>query len=195
MDIKKDIKRCGWANKSNPLYIEYHDKDWGVPIHDDKKLFEMLVLEGAQAGLSWLTILKKRENYQEAFDSFDYKIIAEYDEIKINELLKNKGIVRNRLKIRSAVRNAKAVSRIIKEFGTFDEYIWSYVNFNPIQNKFRRSGDLPSNTGLSDKISGDLKKRGMNFVGSTIIYAFMQSIGLVNDHQIDCFRYKELNPA
>ncbi len=192
MDPKKDIKRCGWVDMSNPLYIEYHDKEWGVPVHNNKKLFEMLVLEGAQAGLSWATILKKRQNYRKAFDGFDYKKIAEYDGNKINMLLKNEGIVRNRLKIMSAVRNAKVVLEIIKEFGSLDKYTWSFVNFKPVQNNFRASGDIPAATGLSDKISKDLKKRGMNFTGSTIIYAFMQAVGLVNDHQVDCYRYKEL---
>lgn len=177
---------------TNPLYVEYHDKEWGVPLHNDKKLFELLILEGAQAGLSWSIILKKRKNYQKAFDGFDYKIIAEYDQKKIKELLENIGIVRNKLKIASAVRNAKVIIEIIKKSGSFNKYIWSFVNFKPIQNKFRKLGDIPAKTRLSDKISEDLKKRGMNFTGSTIIYAFMQAAGLVNDHQVDCFRYHEL---
>ncbi len=188
----KDIKRCEWVDMSNPLYVEYHDKEWGVPIHSDKKLFEMLVLEGTQAGLSWATILKKRKNYREAFDRFDYKKIAGYKGKKINLLLKNEGIIRNKLKIKSAVRNAKVVIEIIKEFGSLDKYIWSFVDFKPIQNNFRTVGEIPAKTGLSDEISRDLKKRGTNFTGSTIIYAFMQAVGLVNDHQVDCYRYKEL---
>ena len=185
-------KRCKWANPNNELNCGYHDKEWGIPTHDDKELFEMLILEGAQAGLSWETILKKRENYRKAFDNFDSKKIAKYGEIKKEELLQNEGIVRNRLKIKSAIQNAKVFLEIQKEFGSFDRYIWGFVNNHPIQNKFKSVTELPANTELSDEISKDLKKRGMNFVGSTIIYAFMQAIGMVNDHEVSCFRYSEV---
>ncbi len=181
-------KRCSWVNIENKLHIKYHDEEWGQPIHNDKILFEMLILEGAQAGLSWEIILKKRENYQKAFDNFDLQKIAKYDDEKQNELLQNKGIIRNKLKIKSAIQNAKVFLKIQKEFGSFDRYIWNFVNYKPIQNKFKLFSDLPANTKLSDKISIDLKKKGMNFVGSTIIYAYMQSIGMVNEHEIFCFR-------
>lgn len=190
--IKKDIQRCDWLNVENPEYVRYHDEEWGVPIHNDRKLFEMLILEGAQAGLSWLTVLKKRENYRKAFDNFDVKKIAEYNSKKTSELLKNEGIIRNRLKIESTVKNAKAFIQIQKEFKTFDTYIWSFIKNKPIKNKVRSMKDLPNRTTVSDLISTDLKKRGMNFVGSTIIYAFMQACGMVNDHKITCFRYKEI---
>ncbi len=186
------MQRCSWANPKNQLYINYHDNEWGVPVHDDNKLFEMLILEGAQAGLSWETILKKRENYRKAFDNFDVKKVANYNETKQAELLQNAGIIRNRLKIKSAITNAKAFIKIQKEFSSFDRYIWTFVNNKPIQNKFNSLLELPSKTEISDKISKDLKKRGMNFVGSTIIYAFMQSIGMVNDHYVSCFRYKQI---
>ncbi len=184
MKIKK---RCSWTKLDNPLYVAYHDKEWGVLVYDDRKLFEMLLLESAQAGLSWETILKKRENYRKAFDGFNPRIIAKYDDKKIEELLQNKGIVRNRLKINSAIRNAKVFLEIQREFGSFSDYIWGFVEHQPIQNQFKNSSEIPVKTPLSDKISKDLKNRGMNFVGSTIIYAFMQAIGLVNDHQMDCF--------
>ncbi len=190
--MKKGIKRCGWPGEENSLMIEYHDKEWGVPVHDDNHLFEVLVLDGAQAGLSWRTILNKRENYRKAFDNFDVKKVAKYNETKMQELLENEGIVRNRLKIASAVRNAKVFLEIQKEFGSFDTYIWGFVDGKPIQNKRKKVSDIPATTELSDIISKDLKKRGMNFVGSTIIYAVMQTIGLVNDHQVDCFRYNSL---
>jgi len=184
--------RCGWANPNNELYTKYHDEDWGVPVHDDKKLFEMLILEGAQAGLSWETVLKKRENYQKAFDYFDPQKVAKYDEKKKEDLLQNKGIIRNRLKIKSAIQNAKAFLEIQNEFGSFDKYIWGFVQRKPIQNSFSSISQIPPKTELSDTISKDLKKRGMNFLGSTIVYAFMQSIGMVNDHEVDCFRYSEI---
>ncbi len=185
------IKRCEWSG-TDKLYCDYHDKEWGVPVHDDQVLFEFLILEGAQAGLSWRTILKKRENYLEAFDNFDYKKVAIYDEKKVEELLQNSGIVRNRLKVNSAIKNAKALLKIIEEYGTFDKYIWNYVDNKPIQNAWKSLKEIPAKTDLSEQISKDLKKRGFNFVGPTIIYAFMQAVGMVNDHTIDCFRYKEL---
>jgi len=183
------MQRCSWMNPKNQLYIDYHDNEWGVPVHDDKKLFEMLILEGAQAGLSWETVLKKRENYRKAFDNFDPQKVVNYDETKQAELLQNEGIIRNRLKIKSAIQNAKAFLEIQKESGSFDKYIWAFIDNKPIQNKFESLLDLPAKTELSDKISKDLKKRGMNFVGSTIIYAFMQAVGMVNDHYISCFKY------
>jgi DNA-3-methyladenine glycosylase I len=172
--------------------VDYHDNEWGRPVHDDKKLFEMLILEGAQAGLSWLTVLKKRENYRVAFDGFDPAKVALYDDAKIEELLANPGIIKNRLKINAAVANAKAFLRIQEEHGSFDKYLWSYVNYTPIVNHFEKITDVIATSSVSDKISKDLKKRGMNFVGSTIIYAFMQATGMVNDHFTDCFVYEEL---
>ncbi|MBD3285621.1 DNA-3-methyladenine glycosylase I [candidate division WOR-3 bacterium] len=185
-------QRCGWVDPEHELYVAYHDEEWGVPCHDDAKLFEMLILEGVQAGLSWSTVLKKRENYRKAFDNFDVKKVAAYDEKKVAELLANEGIIRNRLKVNSAVRNAKVVLEIQKEFDSFDSYIWGFVNHKPIQNEITSLSDIPGSTELSDKISKDLKKRGMNFVGSTIIYAFMQAVGMVNDHQRSCYRYSEV---
>lgn len=183
------MKRCDWAR--NDLAIKYHDEEWGVPQHDDRKLFEFLILEGAQAGLSWDTILRKRENYREAFDDFDAQKIALYDEKKQAELLQNEGIIRNRLKIASAIQNAKAFLEIQKEFGSFDKYIWNFVGGKPIVNKWKSLSEVPAKTEISDKLGKDLKKHGFNFVGSTIMYAFMQACGLVNDHLISCFRYKE----
>lgn len=191
-DSSKETKRCGWVDLKNPLYVKYHDKEWGVPVHNDRKLFEMLVLEGAQAGLSWSTILNKRENYRKTFDNFDFNKIAKYSTNKQKQLLQNEGIVRNRLKISSTIQNAKVFLEIRREFGTFDKYIWGFVDRKAIQNNFRTLKDLPAKTNLSDRISKDLKKRGMKFVGSTIVYAFMQAIGMVNDHQTNCFRYKEV---
>jgi len=182
-------KRCLWC-KEDPLYIDYHDNEWGIPIHDDRLLYEFLVLEGAQAGLSWLTILKKRENYRKAFHFFDYEIIEKYTEADITRLLANAGIIRNRLKIESAIKNARAVIKIIKEFGSLDCYLWQYVNGIPQQNKWKSIEELPSKTETSELMSKDLKKRGFTFVGPTICYAFMQAIGMVNDHTTDCFRYK-----
>jgi len=172
--------------------IKYHDKEWGVPLHNDRKLFEFLILEGFQAGLSWRTILHKRENFRKAFDNFDFNKLAKYNRKKINSLLKNEGIVRNKLKIESAITNAKAFIQVRKEFGTFDKYIWGFVDGKPIQNKFKSLKQLPAKTALSDKISEDLKKRGFKFVGSTIVYAHMQATGMVNDHITTCFRYKNL---
>jgi DNA-3-methyladenine glycosylase I len=183
------VERCGWVN-DDPLYIEYHDHEWGVPIFDDRLLFEYLVLEGAQAGLSWYTILKKRENYREAFDYFDAEKIIHYDELKIEELLGNKGIVRNKLKINSVVTNAKAYLQVKEEFGSFRAYIWSFVDGVPIINNFSCLEEVPASTNISDRLSKDLKKRGFKFVGSTICYAFMQAVGMVNDHIISCGCYK-----
>ncbi len=183
--------RCSWCG-SDPLYVKYHDKEWGVPVHNDKKLFEFLILEGAQAGLSWITVLKKRAAYREAFDNFDFNKVATYKTKKINQLLNNSGIIRNRLKIHSAVQNAKAFIEIRKEFGTFNNYIWQFVNGKPIQNTWKQLSDIPAKTDLSDSISKDLKNRGFNFVGSTIVYAHMQATGMVNDHVMACFRYKEV---
>ena len=175
--------------------IKYHDKEWGTPVHNDKKLFEFLLLEGMQAGLSWSTILNKRENFRKAFDNFDFNKIARYDKRKINSLLKDAGIIRNKLKIESAVTNAKAFLAVRKEFGTFDKYIWGFVNGNPINNKLKSLKNIPAKTKLSDEISKDLKSRGFKFVGSTIVYAHMQATGMVNDHTVVCYRYKELvNP-
>ena len=188
MDKKK---RCPWPNNYS-LYIKYHDSEWGVPVHSDRKLFEFLLLEGFQAGLSWRTILYKRQNFRKAFDNFDFNKVAKQDRRKIDSFLKDAGIVRNKLKIVSAVQNAKAFIRVRKEFGTFDKYIWSFVDNKPIKNKFKTLKELPAKTDLSDIISKDLKKRGFNFVGSTIVYAHMQATGMVNDHLVGCFRYKEL---
>ena len=175
----------------NPLMNKYHDEEWGVPEHDDAVLFEFLILEGAQAGLSWNTVLQKRENYRIAFNNWDYKKIANYTADDLVRLLENKGIIRNRRKIESAIKNAKAFLDIQKEFGSFDKYIWGFVEGKPIKNSFQDWGECPSNNPLSDKISKDLKKRGMNFVGSTIIYSYLQAIGVVNDHHLSCFRHKQ----
>ena len=185
-------KRCTWPGE-DPLYIRYHDREWGIPIHSDRKLFEFLILEGAQAGLSWITVLKKRPAYRKAFDNFDFNKVARYKERKIKQLLNNPGIIRNKLKIRSAISNAKAFIEVRKEFGTFNKYIWQFVDGKPIQNCFNDMKDIPATTELSDQISKDLKKRGFNFVGSTIVYAHMQATGMVNDHTMDCFRYREIN--
>lgn len=182
--------RCTWAKK--PLDIQYHDKEWGVPLHDDKKLFEFLILEGFQAGLSWSTILAKRENFRKAFDDFDYNKIANYDQIKIDELLQNEGIIRNRLKINAAITNAKAFIKVQKEFGSFDKYIWSFTDGKTIVNTWLDMSQVPATSKESDAMSKDLKKRGFKFVGSTICYAKMQAIGMVNDHLVGCFRYKEV---
>ncbi len=183
--------RCSWCG-SDLLYTEYHDREWGVPVHNDRKLFEMLCLEGAQAGLSWITILRKRENYRKAFDNFDAKKIIMYDARKVKQLLSNEGIVRNRLKVQSFILNAKAFITVQKEFGTFDAYIWQFVGGKPMINKRKSMKQVPPTTKESDAMSKDLKQRGFKFVGSTICYAFMQACGLVNDHVVDCFRYKEL---
>jgi DNA-3-methyladenine glycosylase I len=185
--------RCEWCG-SDPLYVNYHDTEWGVPLHDEQRLFEMLILEGAQAGLSWLTVLRKREHYRLAFDQFDATTIAHYDETKVAELLANAGIIRNRLKVRSAIRNAQATLRIREASGSLDAFLWRFVDHTPIQNQWNNLSDIPASTPLSDTISKALKAQGMNFVGSTIIYAYMQSIGMVNDHITTCFRYPELTP-
>ena len=182
--------RCAWAN--NELAIRYHDEEWGVPVHDDRTLFEFLILEGAQAGLSWNTILAKRENYRKAFDGFDPERVARYDRRKIQRLLRDPGIVRNKLKIRAAVENAKAFLRVQQEFGSFDRYVWQFVGGQPRVNERRSLRQVPACTAESDVMSKDLKRRGLNFVGSTICYAFMQAVGMVNDHVVDCFRYREL---
>ena len=184
-------RRCQWGT-TNKLYIDYHDNEWGVPVHDDRKLFEFLILEGAQAGLSWETVLKKRENYRKAFSNFDPVKISRYGDKKIEALLRNKGIIRNRLKITSAINNAKRFLEVQKEFGTFDTYIWQFVDGKPITNRFKSIRELPATTKVSDAMSKDLKKRGFKFVGPTICYAHMQATGMVNDHIVDCFRYKEI---
>lgn len=184
-------KRCPWA-KNDPLYIQYHDTQWGVPVHDDQKLLEMLVLEGAQAGLSWITILKKQKNYQSAFENFDPDLVARYDSKKIEALLNHEGIVRNRLKIVSAIDNAGAFIKVRDEFGSFDEYIWRFTSSKPIINSWVKTEDIPSKTPESISMSKDLKKRGFKFVGPVICYAFMQAVGMVNDHLTDCFRYREI---
>ena len=185
------MKRCAWAG-SDPLYVAYHDEEWGVPAHDDRHLFEMLILEGAQAGLSWITILRKRPAYREAFAGFDPVKVAKFDARKIASLMRDEGIVRNRLKIEGAVRNARAFLDVRREFGTFDRYIWQFTGGKPIRNRRRAMTEVPATTPESDTMSQDLKKRGFTFVGSTICYAFMQATGMVNDHTVDCFRYKEV---
>jgi len=186
--------RCEWCG-SDPLYVAYHDEDWGVPVHDDRHLFEMLVLEGAQAGLSWLTILRKREGYRKAFRGFDFGKVAKFTKRDVKRLLGNPEIVRNRLKVESAIKNARGVIAIRKEFGSLNEYLWSFVDGKPLQNSWKSMGEIPARTEQSDAMSKDLKKRGLNFVGSTICYAFMQSVGMVNDHVTGCFRYKEMRRA
>jgi len=186
------MERCGWVKPDNERYVVYHDKEWGVPVHDDHHLFEMLILEGAQAGLSWETILNKRESYRLAFDHFDPKAVSQYDEHKIEQLLQNSGIVRNRLKIKATIKNAKVFLNIQEEFGSFDAYLWGYVDGIQIVNTFKSLAELPAKTELSDRISKDLKKRGMSFIGSTIIYAYLQAIGIVNDHTMNCYRYSEV---
>lgn len=181
--------RCAWVTKDD-IYQDYHDKEWGVPLHDDRRLFEMLILEGMQAGLSWLTVLKKREAFRLAFDNFDVDKVIDYDQDKIQRLMGNKDIIRNRLKIESAIRNAKAFKKVQEQYGSFDTFIWSYVSNEPIRNEYSSLEEIPATTPLSDTISKDLKKMGFNFVGSTIIYAYMQSIGMVNDHTKDCYLYR-----
>ncbi len=180
------MQRCAWVT-DDEIYKKYHDEEWGRPVHDDRKLFEFLVLEGAQAGLSWLTVLKKREHYKKVFDGFNPEKVANYDDKKIQALLNDTGIIRNKLKMNSAVRNAKVFLKIQQEFGSFDAYIWGFVDGQPILNHFKTIEEVPAKTALSDRISKDLQKRGMNFVGSTIVYAYMQAIGMVNDHTLDCF--------
>lgn len=183
--------RCSWAGNT-PIYIDYHDNEWGRSVHDDVKLFEMLILEGMQAGLAWITVLNKREAFREAFDGFDPNKVALYTDAKIQELMVNEKIIRNRLKINAAVSNAKAFLRVIEEYGSFDKFIWGYVDYAPITGHWKKHDDMPTSTPLSDKMSKGLRKMGFKFVGSTIIYAFMQAIGMVNDHITECFVYKEI---
>jgi DNA-3-methyladenine glycosylase I len=183
------MKRCDWPK--NDLAIKYHDEEWGMPLHDERALFEFVVLEGAQAGLSWDTILKKREAYRKAFDNFDVEKVARYTDAKVERLLQNEGIIRNRLKITSAVKNANAFIAVQKEFGSFDKYIWGFVDNKPLVNRWRESSQIPATSNVSDRVSKDMKQRGFSFVGSTIIYAHMQATGMVNDHLVSCFRYKE----
>ncbi len=187
-----EVMRCSWAKGDE--YIQYHDVEWGVPVHDDRLLFEFLILEGAQAGLSWATILKKRENYRKAFDQFDPLLVAKYGKRKQTSLVANAGIVRNRLKIGSAISNAQAFLAVQDEFGSFDHFIWGFVDGKPKQNSWKSLKDIPANTTDSDAMSKELKRRGFRFVGSTICYAFMQATGMVNDHLVDCFRHKQLSP-
>lgn len=189
--MNAQIARCEWS-EGDPLYIEYHDTEWGLPLHDDQKLFEMLILEGAQAGLSWITVLKKRPAYREAFDHFDAKKVARYDETRIAELLDNPGIIRNKLKVNSAVSNAQAFLKVQQEFGSFDAYIWQFVGGEPIVNRWTSMAEIPAETPESHAMSTDLKARGFKFVGPTICYAHMQATGMVNDHVVDCFRYEEI---
>jgi DNA-3-methyladenine glycosylase I len=189
--VTPSLVRCPWST-SDPLSTAYHDAEWGVPLDDDRALFEFLILEGAQAGLSWLTILKKRAAYRQAFDQFDAVKIAHYRQVKIEKLLANEGIVRNRLKIQSAVKNARACVAVTEEFGSFRDYIWGFTGGQPIQNGWKTHNDVPARTALSDAMSKDLKKRGFTFVGSTICYAFMQATGMVNDHLVTCFRYQQV---
>jgi len=184
--------RCAWVPENNPLYVDYHDNEWGRPVHDDGKLFEMLLLEGMQAGLAWITVLRKREAFREAFDGFDPNKVALYDEAKIQELLTNETIIRNRLKIEAAINNAQVFLGIQEKYGSFEKMIWEYVDNTPITGNWKRIEDIPATTPLSDKMSKDLKKMGFKFVGPTTIYALIQSIGMINDHTTDCFVYKEL---
>ncbi len=185
-------KRCGWC-LGDPLYEAYHDVEWGVPVYDDETIFEFLILETFQAGLSWITILRKRENFRKAFNNFDYKKISNYKNSKYESLLQDSGIIRNKLKIKATISNAQSFIKIQEEFGSFSKYIWSFVNDKPIQNMLTNYKNAPANTPLSDLISKDLKKKGFKFVGSTVIYAYMQATGMINDHEIDCFRYNEVN--
>jgi DNA-3-methyladenine glycosylase I len=184
--------RCFWANTDDPLYLSYHDLEWGVPIHDEKVLFEFLILEGVQAGLNWYTVLRKRPNYHMAFDDFDPHKIAQYDEKKVSELLENPGIIRNRLKVNAAIQNARSFLLIQQEFGSFDSYLWQFVDGKPRNNAWKTGHEIPAQTEVSQQMSKDLLKRGFRFVGPTICYAYMQAVGLVNDHTTDCFRYQEI---
>ena len=192
MSIDKSKKRCAWCGGLYEDYVRYHDEEWGVPVHDDRKHFEFLILEGAQAGLSWSTILNRREGYRKAFADFDPEMVAQYDEKKYEELLQDVNIIRNKLKIKSAINNAQRFLEVQQEFGSFNTYIWGFTDGNPVINSWTKMSDIPARTELSDRISQDLKKRGFNFVGSTIIYAHLQATGIVNDHEVSCFRYKEL---
>lgn len=186
------ISRCGWCGQ-DPLYVAYHDQEWGVPVHDDRKLFEFVVLEGAQAGLSWITILKRRDTYRQAFAEFDPEKVARFGEKDVARLLLDPGIIRNRQKVASAIANARAFLEIQEERGSFDRYIWDFVDGRPIVNRFRSLGEVPARTPLAEKISQDLRKRGFSFVGPTIVYAHMQATGMVNDHLVDCFRHGEIS--
>ncbi|MDH3708566.1 MAG: DNA-3-methyladenine glycosylase I [Cyclobacteriaceae bacterium] len=190
--MARDKKRCAWVGESSSDYVEYHDKEWGVPVYNDNVLFEFLILEGAQAGLSWSTILKKRAGYAIAFAHWDFEKVAKYQESKIQKLMQDPRIVRNQLKIRSTVTNAQHFIKIRESHGSFSDYLWDFVGGKPVRNKFKKMSDIPASTELSDAISKDLKKRGFKFVGSTIIYAYLQAVGVVNDHTMDCFRYKEI---
>ena len=187
----KKLNRCGWC-EGDELYEAYHDNEWGVPVYDDDTIFEFLILETFQAGLSWITVLRKRENFREAFDNFDYNKIANYSEEKIQELLQNPGIIRNKLKVRATITNAKAFTEVQKEFSSFSKYIWDFVDGDPIQNEVEDYKNAPATTAISDKLSKDLKKKGFKFVGSTVLYAHMQATGMVNDHEISCFRHSEV---
>lgn len=189
----KILSRCGWCH-GDSLYEQYHDQEWGVPLHDDQRLFEFLCLEGAQAGLAWITVLRKRTAYRELFDLFDIATVANYSDKKLEQLLSNPAIIRNRLKVYSARNNAKAVMAIQNEFGSLNEFLWRYVNHQPIQNRYARLEDVPAETELSRQLSKDLKKRGFNFVGPTIMYAFMQATGMVNDHLVSCYRHSQVSP-
>ena len=182
------LRRCGWVS-DDPLYVEYHDEEWGVPLHDDRRLFEMLTLEGAQAGLSWITVLRKRQNYRRLFDGFEVEKVARYGGEKIESLLQDAGIIRNRLKVESTVSNAQAFLQVQEEHGSFDTYLWSFVDGRPIVNRWKSLAEVPASTPLSDELSKDLKRKGFRFVGTTICYAFMQAVGMVNDHTTDCFRH------
>lgn len=185
----KNKTRCAWVNLNNPLYVQYHDEEWGVPCHDETRLFEMLNLEGAQAGLSWETVLNKRESYRAAFDNWDAATIAEYDERKVAELLANPGIIRNRLKVAATITNARSYLKLRDEVGGLDPYLWGFVDGKPLRNKWKTLGEAPAKTALSDAISKDLAKRGFKFVGSTIIYAYLQGVGVIDDHVVDCHRH------
>lgn len=189
--MNREKPRCGWAG-TDPLYVAYHDREWGLPLHDDRRLFEMLILEGAQAGLSWITILRKRENYRRAFDNFDPAKVSRYGARKVRALLQDEGIIRNRLKIAAAISNAKACLAVQKEFGSFDKYIWQFTDGKPVTNRRKTMKDIPATTPEADAMSRDLKRRGFRFVGPTICYAFMQAVGMVNDHVVGCFRYKQI---
>jgi len=186
------MKRCAWVPENDSMYCAYHDQEWGLPIHDDHMLFEFLILETFQAGLSWKTILYKRQNFRKAFANFDIKKVAAFTEKDVQRLLADAGIIRNNLKIRAAITNAQSFLKVVTEFGSFDRYIWGFVNYKPVDNKWQKMSQIPAKTPLSDKISADLKKRGFKFVGSTVVYAHMQATGMVNDHTTDCFRYKEV---
>ncbi|MCF7809154.1 MAG: DNA-3-methyladenine glycosylase I [Candidatus Marinimicrobia bacterium] len=190
MDSNRD--RCAWVPQHKPLYVKYHDEEWGVPVRDDKKMFEFLVLESFQAGLSWEIVLNKRDNFRQAFSLFDYRKIAGYDEAKVQELLKDKGIIRNQLKIRATTNNAQRYLEVIEEFGSFCSYFWGFVNNEPIVNTFKVMEEIPASTELSDTIAKDMKQRGFKFLGTTVIYAHMQAVGMVNDHEVSCFRYGQV---